>query len=327
MRGLMTMATLAALAAHSTRSGAQTTPTFNPGENVASFNNGGDRIAARVFLPPSWRDGQTLPVVVITGAWLTVKEQQPAVYAKRLAADGFAAVTFDFRTWGESEGLPRQVESVRLKVSDLRAAADFAKALPFAGGRPPGLLSICFSAGYGARAIAEGAEFGAFATVAGWIHDKPSLVAAFGAAEIERRYAVAAAARDALIEDGIVRYIPAHSNTDKTAAMMKLDYYSRADRGAVPAWTNRMAELSWTEWLDLEPVPLAARITVPTLIVHSDGSALPDKARAFHAGLAGPKKLVWLVGEHTEFYDRDPQVTAAVSALREHFTTYLATAR
>jgi uncharacterized protein len=296
---------------------------FRPGENIASFTNGGERLSARVFLPASYRAGQELPTVVVTGAWLTVKEQMPAVYAKRLAAAGFAVVTFDFRTWGESEGWPRQLESARLKVSDLHAVSAFAKSLPFAGGKAPGLLSICFSVGYGAKAIAEGADFRAFATVAAWIHDRPSLEAVFGTAEVERRYGTASAARDALSREGIVHYVPAHSATDRTAAMNGLDYYSRSERGVVPAWTNRMAVVSWTEWLDLAPVTFASRVNIPTLVVHSDHSALPDRARAFHEALGGPKALVWLEGEHTQFYDSDPQVMQAAAAVGKHFLKFL----
>jgi hypothetical protein len=35
--------------------------------------------------------------------------------------------------------------------------------------------------------------------------------------------------------------------------------------------------------------------------------------------LGGPKKLTWLTGEHTEFYDKEPQVTAASEAVAAHF--------
>lgn len=33
------------------------------------------------------------PAVVVTGSWLTVKEQMPAVYARRLAGLGYTAFT------------------------------------------------------------------------------------------------------------------------------------------------------------------------------------------------------------------------------------------
>src|SRR5262245_22445593 len=115
----MNLTRTAALGVNAEQASAISHPVFRLGQNIATFSNDVERLSGRVLLRPSYRDGPTFPVLVITGAWLTVKEQQAAVYAHRLAASGFAAVTFDFRTWGESEGLPRQVESARLKVSDL----------------------------------------------------------------------------------------------------------------------------------------------------------------------------------------------------------------
>ena len=50
------------------------------------------------------------PTVVVTGAWLTVKEQMPRTYALRLAEQGITAFTFDFTGFGQSGGAPRQLE-------------------------------------------------------------------------------------------------------------------------------------------------------------------------------------------------------------------------
>ena len=47
----------------------------------------------------------------------------PASQAPALAHAGFAALTFDFRGCGESEGEPREVESPRAKADDIEAAA------------------------------------------------------------------------------------------------------------------------------------------------------------------------------------------------------------
>src|SRR5262249_62338859 len=44
------------------------------------------------------------PAVIVTGSWLTVKEQMATVYAERLAERGYTAFTFDFAGFGESGG-------------------------------------------------------------------------------------------------------------------------------------------------------------------------------------------------------------------------------
>ena len=71
------------------------------------------------------------PAVVVTGAWLTVKEQMPRTYALRLAEQGITAFTFDFTGFGQSGGAPRQLELPARKIADITAAADFLSTMSF----------------------------------------------------------------------------------------------------------------------------------------------------------------------------------------------------
>ena len=59
------------------------------------------------------------PTVVVTGSWLTVKEQMPHTYAVRLAELGVTAFTFDFTGFGQSGGAPRQVELPARKIAGI----------------------------------------------------------------------------------------------------------------------------------------------------------------------------------------------------------------
>ncbi|MEU0405546.1 lysophospholipase, partial [Streptomyces sp. NPDC006197] len=61
----------------------------------------------------------------------------------------------------------------------------------------------------------------------------------------------------------------------------------------------------------------------PTLLVHSEDAAIPDGARRFHAGLAGPKDILWSQGTQFDFYDQEPQVTLAVDTVAAHFARTL----
>ncbi len=62
---------------------------------------------------------------------------------------------------------------------------------------------------------------------------------------------------------------------------------------------------------------------MPTLLVHSDDSVLPDNARKVYDELAGPKQLVWSEGQQIDFYDQPKQVAVAVDAADEHFRSSL----
>lgn len=61
-----------------------------------TFENEGSRLSGTLYLPDN-DGGKPLPVVVVTGAWTSVEEQMPQVYAREMVKRGFAAFTFDFR--------------------------------------------------------------------------------------------------------------------------------------------------------------------------------------------------------------------------------------
>ena len=297
---------------------------FQAGINRVVFQSEGERMVGNLYLPSSYQPGDKLPVIVVTGAWTTVKEQMPAVYAQRLADRGFATFTFDFRYWGESGGAPRQYESPAAKVQDIKNAVAFLQTLPVIDGDRVGGLGICASAGYMAQAVAEDASFKSFATVAAWLHDMDSLNTLFGEETVQRRMEIGQAAREQYNRTGEIAYVPAYSQSDRSAAMFgDLSYYGSKDRGVIPEWTNRFAVMSWHEWQGFDAMAIAPQIKTPTLIVHSNGSALPDNARDFYASLSGKKQLVWTEGQHLDFYDRDPQVATAVDALVNHFQATL----
>jgi uncharacterized protein len=62
--------------------------------------------------------------VLVTGLWLTVKEQKPDTYPAVLAEPGFTAVTFDFAGFGQSGGDLASVEWPSRMIADLTAAAE-----------------------------------------------------------------------------------------------------------------------------------------------------------------------------------------------------------
>lgn len=284
-----------------------------------TFHSGSDTLVGCLHLPD--RSEHRWPAIVVTGSWTTVKEQMPAVYARRLTDAGFAALTFDFRYWGESGGEPRAYESPTLKIEDIHSAAGYLQRHAAVDPDRIGGLAVCASAGYMAHAVAAGAPIRALAMVAPWLHDPVSIAPLYGGeAEVRRRIEAGRAARQRFERSGAVDYVPAYAPDDPNAAMFfRLDYYASPERGAVPQWSNRFATMSWVDWFAFDALSAAARVEVPTLIVHSDGAALPDNARRFHAALGGAKHLLWTDGTQTDFYDREPFVSRAVAAAVEHF--------
>jgi hypothetical protein len=299
-------------------------PTLHAGQNQVSFSSEGVTLKGHLFLPQAFDRTHPLPAVIVIGPWTQVKEQTADAYARQLAQRGFAALSFDARYWGESGGEPRQYESTG-KIADIRNAVTYLQRLPEVDGDRVGGLGICFGAGYMARAMAEDDRLQAYATVAAWLHDIPSLEAMFGAEEVARRLRVGAEARERYEQTGEVLYVPAYASGDNPEAGMNFagGYYASPDRGAIAAWKNRLAMLSWPEWVNLDGVTAAAQVQAPTLFVHSDDSALPDNVHRAYAAKQGPKSLFWTEGSHFDFYDQEPQVTRAADAVASHFAEHL----
>lgn len=116
--------------------------------------NGDIPLSARIY-----RSGDDLterrPAVLVTGSWLTVKEQMAHHYARALAERGYTAITLDFSGFGESGGALRQAEIPARKIADITAAARYVAGLSFVRADRVGYLAICASAQYALRAIAE----------------------------------------------------------------------------------------------------------------------------------------------------------------------------
>jgi uncharacterized protein len=81
--------------------------------------------------------------------------------------------------------------------------------------------------------------------------------------------------------------------------------------------------MAWREWLTLDAIALAPRIRTPTLIVHSEAAAVPDGARRFYQGLAGPKEIVWIPGTQFDFYDQPGTVNRALAHVTAHLRSAL----
>jgi uncharacterized protein len=259
------------------------------------------------------------PAVLITGSWLTVKEQMAHHYATALAERGYTVFTFDFAGWGQSGGSPRHAEIPTRKIADIKTAAEFVSSLSYVS--DVGYLAICASAQYALAAIAGGARISSFASVAGWYHDTASVAPFYGGADgVNLRVARARPAFDEYLRTGTVLTVPAYEDgNDRAGMFFELDYYANPSRGVVPEWTNEMAEFSWIYWLTFDGLAAASRVSVPTLLVHGDDCVLPDNARSVHDRLAGPKELVWTAGGQIDFYDQPEQVALAVEAADNHF--------
>ncbi|MDP8943587.1 MAG: alpha/beta hydrolase [Actinomycetota bacterium] len=117
-----------------------------------SFPSGQDRCAAWLYRPAG--EGPA-PCVVMGGGFGGVREMRLDAYAERFAAAGLAALVFDYRHWGASQGEPRQLVDIRRQLADWRAAIACARALD---GVDPGRVALWGTSFGGGHVIDTAAE-------------------------------------------------------------------------------------------------------------------------------------------------------------------------
>jgi fermentation-respiration switch protein FrsA (DUF1100 family) len=273
-----------------------------------TFQTKGEALVGNLFLPEG---GKPAGVVVAVGPLTSVKEQAAGTYAQAMAERGYAALAFDYRCFGESDGQPRQFESPEANIEDIRSAAtalladDRLTNLPLFG------LGICFGAGPMVRSVAEDSRFRAFAGVAGVYTDNAQTKAMMGEtyqATIDRGRAAERKRR----ETGDTETIRAVAPDGGDVAMPLREAYEfyGTPRGQVPNYVNRYAVQSSAYTLPFDARGAADTINVPVLIVHSEEALTPDLAHAFYAAVRTPKQELWLRSQgQIDFYD-DPRLVA-----------------
>lgn len=274
-----------------------------------TFTRAGDMLAGTLYLPSA----APAAVVVTTGPLTSVKEQAAGAYAAALARRDFAALAFDHRTFGQSEGTPRQLEDPLGKVADIGAAVSALQADDRFEGLPVVAAGICAGGGYMARAVCDDPRIRAFAGIAGVYPDAAApdpAVAGRGRAARQRR-----------LESGVVDMIPAVAADGGDVAMPlreAFDYYGTA-RGAVANYVNAFAVESY-EQPGIDAQEAAKRLAVPVLLVHSERALAPALARQFYAAVTPQKSQLWLESAgQIDFYDDPALIEPAADAAAELF--------
>lgn len=96
---------------------------------ATTFLSGGTKCAVTVLRPSTAGEVQ-LPVIVLAHGFGSPRTLRLYAYAERFAAEGYAAVVFDYRGFGDSDGEPRQLLDISMQHDDWKAALSFARSLP-----------------------------------------------------------------------------------------------------------------------------------------------------------------------------------------------------
>ncbi len=114
---------------------------MNTASRELSFNSGGERCAADLYLPA----GVEHPPVVVMGHGLgALKDFRIPAFAERFVERGMAVFAFDYRHWGASTGEPRQLLSPKRQLEDWLAALAYVRGLKEVDGSRLGIWGSSF---------------------------------------------------------------------------------------------------------------------------------------------------------------------------------------
>jgi fermentation-respiration switch protein FrsA (DUF1100 family) len=109
------------------------------------FQSEGVTVRGDLLLPDG--DGPH-PVVVMAGGWCYVKELRQPQYAEEFVKRGFAALIFDYRTIGASDGAPRQHLDPWGQIEDYRNAISYLETRTDIDPERVGVWGISYSGGH-----------------------------------------------------------------------------------------------------------------------------------------------------------------------------------
>ncbi|HEX2213359.1 MAG TPA: alpha/beta hydrolase [Mycobacterium sp.] len=112
---------------------------------AVEFVSEGTTVRGDLYLP----EGEgPFPTIVMAGGWCYVKELRQPQYAQAFVERGFAALVFDYRRMGASDGLPRQHINPWDQITDYKNAITFLETLPEVDNERIGAWGISYSGGH-----------------------------------------------------------------------------------------------------------------------------------------------------------------------------------
>jgi fermentation-respiration switch protein FrsA (DUF1100 family) len=272
--------------------------------------------------------GGPWPTIVMAHGYSAVKEMDLDCFAEVFAAAGLAAIVFDNRNFGASDGEPRQEIHPWRQIDDYRDAISFAQSLPETDAERIGVWGSSYSGGH---AIVLGAIDRRIKCVVSQVplisgrRAARRLIRADLMAGVERMCAEDRHNRYKGEAPGMISVVspdPADPAVLPTADAWQ--WFSETGKTRAPAWRNEVTLRSVELFLGYEPGSYIAQVSpTPLLLVIalSDYLTPADEALAAYEQALHPKKLVMLKGGHFDAYVAEFD-TASVAA-RDWFVEHL----
>lgn len=253
------------------------------------------------------------PVVVMGHGFGGVQSLALPAFAQRFAAAGYDVLTFDYRTWGESGGSPRQIIDLKGQLADWHAAIAFARTLPTVDPARVALWGTSMSGGHVLKLAVT--EPGVRAVIAQAPHvNGPKTVLALQWRTLPALAAKGLQDRTRAALGLSPVYVPIVGAPGTLATLTQPDAVpGYASLQPPPSWQNAVAARIALELPPYSPDDDAARSRVPTFIEVQTSDDITPAAPARALALAMRATLKEHPGGHFDVYPGHPAHAAVLA--------------
>jgi fermentation-respiration switch protein FrsA (DUF1100 family) len=291
------------------------------------FQAEGPRLSGWLYTPDA--GGGPFPTIVMAHGFSAVKEMYLDSFAETFAAAGLAALVFDNRNFGASDGQPRQEIDPWAQVSDYRDAITYARTRPEVDRERIGVWGTSYSGGHVLVVAAVDRRVGCAVAQVPLVSGYRNVLRLVRADMIAPLRAQFDQDRERRLDGEPPAMVPVVSaDPSGPAALPTADSYqwfTDTGRTRAPAWRNEVTLRTVELLMEYEPAAYVERLS-PTpllMIVAAQDHLTPvDLALAAYKRALEPKRLVFLPGGHFEAYV-GPGFELAGSAARDWFVQHL----
>jgi fermentation-respiration switch protein FrsA (DUF1100 family) len=293
------------------------------------FNAEGTILRGWLYRPDEADETTPVPGIVMAHGYSAVKEMYLDAFAEVFAAAGLAALVFDNRNFGASDGEPRQEIDPWQQIHDYRHAITFMRTLPGIDRERIGVWGSSYS---GAHCIVLGAVDRRIRCV---VSQVPLVSGSANASRLVRSDFMAGlraaldADREARFEGKEPGMIPVVAEDPLAPCVLPTpdswQWFSETGKTRAPSWRNEVTVRSVDTFLEYEPEAYIERISpTPFCMVVAENDVLTpsDLAIAAYQQAREPKRLVLLPGGHFDAYT-GPGFERSSAAARDWFVEHL----
>lgn len=300
-------------------------------ERVTFKNRINIDVAGDLYLPANIDKSKKYPAVVVGHTFTGVKEQTSGLHARKLAELGYITLAFDASFWGDSGGLPRNIEVPEIRVEDFSAAVDFLSNHALVDPGRVGALGICGGGGYVVSAAAIDHRLKAVATVSMYDLGRARRQGLGDAISYEERMKTLDRIGESRTREfrgepradtlGVPEKIT-DSDTENTREFY--DYY-RTQRARHPHTDTSYSLTSQAPMMNFFPFAQIETVSPrPLLFIVGERAVSAYFSEDAYGKAAEPKELFVVPGaSHVDLYDRPEALAVSIPKLHRFFSEYL----